>query len=109
MTGYEDAPADHEIPEGKSYNPYFKGGAISMAPPLSEGLIEYEDGTAATPEQMAKDVVTFLMYVAEPKLEARHHMGLNVLLYLMILVVVLYFSMKKIWKPVKEGKNFYKK
>jgi len=109
LTGYEDAPADHEAPAGKSYNPYFPGGNISMAPPLAEGIVEYEDGTAATQEQMAKDVVNFLMYVAEPKLEARHHMGLNVLLYLMILVVVLYFSMKKIWKPVKEGKNFYKK
>ncbi len=109
LTGYEDAPADHEVPAGKSYNPYFKGGNISMAPPLAEGIIEYEDGTAGTPEQMARDVVTFLMFVAEPKLEARHHMGLNVILYLLILVVVLYFSMKKIWKPVKEGKNFYKK
>ena len=36
-----------------------------MAPPLFEDLIEYEDGTAATPEQMAKDVTTFLMYVAD--------------------------------------------
>lgn len=107
LTGYEDAPADHPVPAGKSYNPYFKGGAISMAPPLSEGIIEYEDGTAGTPEQMAKDVVNFLTYVAEPKLVDRHHMGLNVLLFLTVLVFVLYFSMKKIWKPVKEGKNFY--
>ncbi|NVJ98578.1 MAG: cytochrome c1 [Alphaproteobacteria bacterium] len=107
LTGYEDAPADHPMPAGKNYNPYFKGGNISMAPPLSEGIVEYEDGTPATTEQMAKDLTTFLMYVAEPKLEARKHMGLNVLLYLGILIIVLYLSMKKIWKPVKEGKNFY--
>lgn len=107
LTGYEEAPADKAVPAGKSYNPYFPGGAISMAPPLMEGIVEYEDGTAATAEQMAKDVTTFLMYVAEPKLEARKHMGLSVLLYLAILIVVLYLSMKKIWKPVKEGKNFY--
>ncbi|WP_417458726.1 cytochrome c1 [Kordiimonas sp.] len=107
LVGYEDAPAGRDMPAGKQYNPYFKGGAISMAPPLAEGIVEYEDGTAATPEQMAKDVTNFLMYVAEPKLTARHHMGLKVLLFLGILTIILYFSMKKIWKPVKSGKNFY--
>jgi len=107
LTGYEDIPADRDIPAGKSYNPYFPGGAISMAPPLAEGIIEYEDGTPATEEQMAKDVVNFLMYVAEPKLVDRHHMGFNVIAFLAILTVLLYLSMKKIWKPVKAGKNFY--
>jgi ubiquinol-cytochrome c reductase cytochrome c1 subunit len=107
MLGYEDAPADHPLPAGKSYNPYFPGGAISMAPPLAEGIVDYEDGTAATPEQMAKDVVMFLTYVAEPKLVDRHHMGLKVLLFLGILTIILYLSMKKIWKPIKSGRNVY--
>ncbi len=107
LTGYEDAPAGREIAAGKHYNAYFKGGQISMAPPLAEGIVEYEDGTAATPEQMAKDVVNFLTYIAEPKLQDRHHMGLNVLIFLSILVIILYLSMKKIWKPVKAGKNLY--
>ncbi|WP_262691120.1 cytochrome c1 [Kordiimonas aestuarii] len=107
LNGYEDAPADSHVPAGKHYNPYFKGGAISMAPPLAEGIVDYEDGMAATPEQMAKDVVTFLTYVAEPKLVVRHHMGLEVLMFLGILTIILYFSMKKIWKPVKAGRNVY--
>ena len=109
MMGYEDAPADHEIPAGKHYNPYFKGGAISMAAPLSDGVVDYEDGTEATQEQMAKDVVNFLTYVAEPKLVARNHMGLKVILYLGILTIILFFSMKAIWKPIKSGKNVYTK
>lgn len=107
MVGYSDAPADFELSDGKYYNAYFKGGQISMAPPLAEGIIDYEDGTAATEEQMAKDVTQFLMYVAEPSLEARHQMGIRVIIFLSILVVLLYFSMKKIWKPVKEGRKFY--
>ncbi|GHF21077.1 cytochrome c [Kordiimonas sediminis] len=107
MTGYEEAPIGVDIPAGKSYNPYFKGGQISMASPLSEGIIEYEDGTAATQEQMAKDVVNFLMYVAEPSLQDRHSLGLNVFLFLLVLTIILYFSMKKIWKPIKAGKNVY--
>lgn len=103
MVGYDDTPPT----DGKYHNPYFKGGLISMAPPLSEGIIDYEDGTAATADQMAKDVTHFLMYVAEPSLEARHQMGIRVIIFLSILVVLLYFSMKKIWKPVKEGRKFY--
>jgi ubiquinol-cytochrome c reductase cytochrome c1 subunit len=107
LVGYEDAPAGREISAGKMYNPYFKGGQISMAPPLSEGIIDYEDGTAATPEQMAKDVTNFLMFVAEPGLNDRHRIGLHVILYLALLTLIFFLSMKKIWKPIKEGKNVY--
>ncbi len=107
LTGYSDAPAGRDIAEGKSYNGYFKGGQIGMASPLSEGIIDYEGGMPATQEQMARDVVQFLMYVAEPKLEDRKHMGFSVMLFLLAMTIIFYLSMKKIWKPVKEGKNFY--
>lgn len=56
---------------------------------------------------MAKDLVQFLMYVAEPSLQKRHQMGIKVLIFLGLLTILLYLSMKIIWKPVKEGKNFY--
>jgi ubiquinol-cytochrome c reductase cytochrome c1 subunit len=72
-----------------------------MAQPLSDGLIEYSDGTVATQEQMAKDVTTFLMWTAEPHLEARHKMGFKAILYLIILTTLVYFSMKKIWSRVE--------
>lgn len=108
LTGYSDAvPADFDLTDGKYYNEYFKGSQISMAPPLFPGIIDYEDGTEASAEQMAKDVVMFLTYVSEPSLEKRHQMGIKVLLFLLVLTILLYLSMKKIWQPVKEGKNFY--
>jgi len=107
LTGYDDAPASFTVSDGMNYNPYFKGAQIAMAQPLSEDIIEYEDGTPATEEQMARDVAQFLTFVAEPKLEDRKHMGVNVLLFLLAMTIVFYLSMKKIWKPVKEGKNFY--
>lgn len=109
LTGYSDAPAGFELSDGMNYNPYFKGGQIAMVEPLAEGLIDYEDGTPATKEQMAKDLVQFLQYVAEPSLQTRHQMGIKVLLFLFVLTILLYISMKVIWKPVKEGKNFYEK
>lgn len=107
LNGYEDAPAGHEIPAGKHYNAYFKGGAIAMAAPLSDGVLEYEDGTPATQEQMAKDVVNFLTFVGDPHMQTRHQLGVAIVLFLAFWAAVLFLSMKRLWKPVKEGKNFY--
>jgi ubiquinol-cytochrome c reductase cytochrome c1 subunit len=50
---------------------------------------------------MAKDVTTFLMWTAEPHLEARHKMGFKAILYLIILTILVYFSMKKIWSRIE--------
>ena len=77
------------------------GNKIKMSAPLSDGLVEYSDGTEATTEQMAKDITTFLMWSAEPHLEARHKTGFRVIVYLIILSVLVYFTMKKIWSRVE--------
>ena len=77
------------------------GNNIKMAKPLSDNLIEYSDGTVASEEQMAKDVTTFLMWAAEPHLESRHKMGFKAILYLIILTILVYFSMKKVWSSVE--------
>lgn len=45
ITGYVDPPAGVEVREGMNYNPYFPGGAISMARVLFDGVVEYPDGT----------------------------------------------------------------
>jgi ubiquinol-cytochrome c reductase cytochrome c1 subunit len=66
LLGYRDPPAGMELRAGLYYNPYFPGGAIGMPPPIQPGALEYEDGTPATPSQMAKDVVQFLVWAAEP-------------------------------------------
>ena len=68
---------------------------------LSDGLVEYADGTSATVEQMSKDVTTFLMWSAEPHLEARHQMGFKAIVYLIILTILVYFSMKRIWSRIE--------
>ena len=77
------------------------GNKIKMSNPLSDGLIEYSDGTNATVEQMSKDVTTFLMWTAEPHLETRHQMGFKAIVYLIILTILIYFSMKRIWSRVE--------
>ena len=77
------------------------GNKIKMPNQLSDGLVEYADGTKATVEQMSKDVTTFLMWSAEPHLESRHRMGFKAIIYLIILTTLVYFSMKKIWSGIE--------
>ncbi len=101
LLGYEDPPKDIKLDDGVYYNKYMYGNKIKMSAPLSDGLLEYSDGTEATQEQMSKDVVSFLMWAAEPHLEQRHKFGFRVIIYLIILSVLVYFSMKKIWSRVE--------
>ena len=101
LQGYEDPPADVSLDDGVYYNKYMYGNKIKMSNQLSDGLVEYSDGTSATVEQMSKDVTTFLMWAAEPHLEARHKMGFKAIVYLIILTTLVYFSMKKIWSRVE--------
>ena len=101
LQGYEKAPSGMILDDGVHYNKYMYGNKIKMSAPLSDGIVEYSDGTNATVEQMSKDVTTFLMWAAEPSLEARHRMGFKAIVYLIILTILVYFSMKRIWSRVK--------
>ncbi|MDA8537454.1 cytochrome c1 [Candidatus Pelagibacter bacterium] len=101
LLGYEDPPSDITLDDGVYYNKYMYGNKIKMSQPLMDDAVEYSDGTKATEEQMAKDVTTFLMWAAEPHLEARHKMGFKAILYLIILTILVYFSMKKIWSRIE--------
>jgi ubiquinol-cytochrome c reductase cytochrome c1 subunit len=104
LMGYEEKPTNFVLEEGVYYNKYMEGKKIKMMNPLSVDLIEYTDGTNASVDQMAKDVTTFLTWAAEPHLEARHRTGTKVIIYLIILATLVYFSMKKIWSRVDSEK-----
>jgi len=101
LTGYQEPPEDFKLSPGMSYNPYFPGMQIAMAPPLVEDSVEYMDGTNASVDQMARDVTIFLQWAAEPEMEARKSMGIKVLTYLFIFTVLFYFAKKRIWKKLK--------
>lgn len=96
LTGYEEAPEDFDLTAG-SYNLYFPGHMIAMPQPLFDEQVDYGDGTPNTIDQMAKDVTQFLMWAAEPKLEQRHRIGFQVMIYLLALSGILYFTMRKVW------------
>lgn len=123
LNGYRDAPEAVKLSTGQHYNIYFGGdmrqlmkpemmengepkagvevpigGVLAMPPPLSEGIVEYADKeTPQTIEQYSRDVVEFLAWASEPKMEQRKSLGVMALIYLVILAGVLYASSRAIW------------
>ena len=92
--------------EGTLYdNPYFAAGKLAMTPPLSEGLVEYDDGTKSSVENMAHDVVNFLQWAAEPEMEIRKKMGLKVVLFIIIATIFFIITKRRIWKHLYKDKH----
>ena len=100
LTGFAPAPADVQLGEGQYYNPYFPSGKLNMTPPLNDGQVTYADGTPATVDQMASDVVNFLQWASEPEMEARKEMGLKVIIFLAIFTAFMYIAKRNIWRKL---------
>jgi ubiquinol-cytochrome c reductase cytochrome b/c1 subunit len=97
LQGYQKTPPGVTIPDGTYYNKYFPGHAIKMPQPLSDGQVTFDDGSPATLQQYAKDIATFLMWAAEPQMEARKRLGLQAFVVLIIFTGLMYFTKKKVW------------
>jgi ubiquinol-cytochrome c reductase cytochrome c1 subunit len=103
LTGYRDAPAGMEVPEGMFYNITFPGHRLAMPPPLSkDNFVEYQAdaGAKGSLEQNARDIASFLNWAADPTLDARKQLGWLVVLYLAITTVLLYLVKRRIWARV---------
>jgi cytochrome c1 len=102
LQGYQDKPpAGVTLPPGGFYNKYFPSHSIAMPPPLTDKRVDYTDGAPQTVEQYAKDISAFLMWTAEPHLEARKRIGMQVFIFLIVLAGLLYFTKKKVWHAVE--------
>lgn len=108
LTGYPDeAPPGVQLAPGMHFNPYFPGTGIAMARVLYDGLVEYEDGTPATTSQMAKDVVEFLNWAAEPEMDDRKRMGVKVLAISSVLFAMSVWVKRYKWASLKTRKIVY--
>jgi len=105
LKGYEDPPKDFTLPPGTQYNKAFPGHAIGMRKPLVDKQVDYTDGTPQTVDQYARDVAAFLMWAAEPHLEARKRIGFQVLIFLIIFSGLLYFAKKKVWHEIEKPRE----
>ena len=115
LSGYKDAPAGLEIRPGQYYNPYMAGdlspfvaegahvppgGFIAMPPPLMDGQVTYDDGSAETVDQYSKDVAAFIAWASDPRQVQRKQSGMGVLIFLILFAGVTYVSYRRIWKGV---------
>ena len=100
LTGYANAPDGETVPPGAHYNPYMDGHIIKMAPPLRDDSVTYQDGTKATLDQQAHDLVNFLQWAAEPEMEERKQMGIHVMLFLGAMTTFFYLIKKRIWSDL---------
>jgi cytochrome c1 len=102
LQGYENKPpAGFTLPPGSFYNKYYPAHAIAMPPPLTDGRVDYTDGSPMKVEQYAKDISAFLMWTAEPHLVQRKRVGLQIFTFLIVLATLLYFTKKKVWHAVE--------
>jgi len=104
LTGYQDPPAGYELDEGLHFNPYFRGGALAMPPPIYNEVLEYSDGTPATKSQVAKDVTCFLRFAAEPWHDERKKLGLKMFMLLGIVTTAFAFYFKKGASSVQQAR-----
>lgn len=116
LTGYHAPPKGLTVPAAKYYNPYMPGdmasywtgpadkvppgGFIAMPFQLTSDRVQFDDGTKGTTDQMAKDVVAFLAWAAEPKQTERKQTGIAVMLYLFGFAGLTYASYRRIWRNV---------
>jgi len=110
LTGYKDPPPEGvTLLPGQYYNTYMPGHLIAMPNVLNDGQVEYPKGPDGQPQfpetakQYAKDVTSFLMWAAEPHLEARKRIGMQVMLFLLLFGGLLYYTKKKVWSRMPDG------
>jgi ubiquinol-cytochrome c reductase cytochrome c1 subunit len=91
LTGYTK-------PDDLQWNLYYPGHKIAMPQPITDGAVDYKDGTKPTLDNYAKDVAAFLSWAAEPNLAERKRIGLRVLIFLIVFAALLYAVKKRIWE-----------
>ena len=57
----------------------------------------YVDGTKATTEQEASDVIEFLAWASEPHMEDRKRTGVRVILFLLAMAGLMYAVKRSVW------------
>ena len=97
LIGYKEAPASMNVPDGMYYNDAYPGNLIAMPQPLYGDDVTYADGADASIEGSAADLTQFLMWAAEPKMEARKRIGVAVVFFLSIFLVLSVMAKRRVW------------
>lgn len=107
--GYQETPpAGVVLREGLYYNPYFHGGAISMARAVHDEVVDYEDGTPNNASQLAKDVSEFLAWASYPELDERKKFGIKTMVITSILLGFSVWWKRFKWSHIKSRQVIFK-
>jgi len=99
--GLRNGPAGFELPAWRDVQQIlFPNHAIAMPPPLSDGRVSYTDGRRPRLISRRGTSPHSLAWAAEPHLEARKACGHAVMIFLIVLSGLLYFTKKKVWRAV---------
>jgi len=109
LTSYCDPPAGVELMEGTYFNPYMYGGAIAMAPPIYDEIVEYDDGTPATTSQVAKDVCVFLTWASMPEHDMRKKMFIKWAGILSVMIAATWYVKRHKWSLIKSRQLVFTK
>lgn len=101
LNGYKEVPQSFPLNDGMYYNTIYPGKQIAMPQPIYDDMVEYDDNTPTTQDQIIRDVTSFLAWTAEPELDERKSIGIKVLLFLFLLTLMLYAVKRKIWKDIE--------
>ncbi len=102
LTGYADAPAAADVPEGMYYNETYSGNLIAMPQPLYGDDVTFANGEDTSIKALSADVTAFLAWTSEPEMEARKKIGIAAMIFLFVMCFVSYGSMRYIWANVKK-------
>lgn len=97
LTGYHAPPEGTTLLEGQHWNQYMPGHVIAMAPPLTDGIVAYEDEAPQTVDQYAKDVTEFLTWAGDPYMEERKRTGIKVIIFLAVFAGIMYAVKRRLW------------
>ena len=100
LIGYKEAPVTMDVPDGMYYNDAYPGSLIAMPQPLYGDDVTYADGADTSIEGSAADLTQFLMWAAEPKMEARKRIGVAVVFFLSIFVVLSVMAKRRVWADI---------
>ena len=100
LAGYKDAPGGTTVPDGMYYNAAYPGHLIAMPQPLYGEDVTYSGDADDSIEGISSDLVQFLMWAAEPKMEVRKRIGVAAVFFLGVFVVVSYMAKRRVWADV---------
>jgi ubiquinol-cytochrome c reductase cytochrome c1 subunit len=69
----------------------------SWSTSIIDRRVRFDDDAPQTVDQYSKDIAAFLMWTVEPHLVARKRIDFQVMIFLIVLTSLLYFTKKKVW------------